>query len=83
MPRKAITLSAAFLALALGGGLTGANAPDSEPLPDGARADRVLVDKGDRTLTLLDDGRPLKTYRVALGGAPEGHKGQEGDERTP
>jgi murein L,D-transpeptidase YafK len=83
MPRKGITLSAALLALALGGGVAWANAPDSEPLPEGARADRVLVDKGGRTLTLLDGGRPLKTYRVALGGAPAGHKREEGDERTP
>lgn len=83
MPRKALTVAAALLALALGGTLAWANAPDSEPLPADARADRVLVDKGDRTLTLLRDGRPIKTYRVALGGSPRGHKGEEGDERTP
>lgn len=34
-------------------------------------------------LALLRDARPLKTYRVSLGGAPLGHKRRERDERTP
>lgn len=73
----------AVFALAAGGVLLWAGRPDAPPLPPDARADRVVVDKGDRTLTLLRDGVPLKTYPVALGGAPAGHKRQEGDERTP
>ncbi len=46
-------------------------------------ADRVLVEKSARRLTLLRDGRVLKTYAVALGSSPRGHKQQEGDGRTP
>ncbi len=47
------------------------------------RADRVLVEKAARRLTLLREGRVLAIYPVSLGFAPEGHKGREGDGRTP
>jgi murein L,D-transpeptidase YafK len=53
------------------------------PLPPGIIADRVLVEKAARRLTLLRNGTPLKTYRMALGRAPVGPKEQEGDHRTP
>ena len=53
------------------------------PLVSNATADRVLVEKAMRRLTLLRDGMPLKIYRVALGRAPVGPKEQEGDQRTP
>ena len=46
-------------------------------------ADEVLVKKGQRRLYLMRDGAPFRTYRVALGFAPEGHKEREGDGRTP
>jgi murein L,D-transpeptidase YafK len=47
------------------------------------RADRVLVEKAARRLTLLRQGWVLATYPVSLGFAPEGHKAREGDGRTP
>jgi murein L,D-transpeptidase YafK len=53
------------------------------PLPRDAVADRVLVEKSSRRLTLLRNGKTLKTYSVALGGAPSGAKEFEGDQRTP
>ena len=53
------------------------------PLPSNAVADRVLVEKAARRLTLLRGGAALKTYRVALGRAPVGPKEYEGDQRTP
>ena len=53
------------------------------PLPSNSTADRVLVEKSIRRLTLLRDGTSLKAYRVALGRAPVGPKEQEGDQRTP
>ena len=46
-------------------------------------ADRVVVRKSERSLTLYRDGRPLKSYRVSLGLSPKGHKEREGDFRTP
>lgn len=47
------------------------------------KVDRVIVHKEERTLTLLSDGRPLKTYKVALGGEPVGAKVRQGDHKTP
>lgn len=46
-------------------------------------ADKVLVDKSDEKLYLLKDGSVIAEYSVVFGGNPEGHKQQEGDERTP
>jgi len=45
--------------------------------------DFVLVDKSEKKMYLLSEGRRLKEYHVVFGGKPEGHKQQEGDERTP
>lgn len=47
------------------------------------RADRVLVKKSERRLYLLRDDKVFREYRIALGDSPEGHKQQEGDEKTP
>lgn len=47
------------------------------------KADFVLVKKSERKLYLLDHGKPIKEYRIALGKAPKGHKMREGDKRTP
>lgn len=55
---------------------------DSPP-PGFQTADRVVLQKGDRRLTLYRDGQELKNYRVSLGLRPTGHKQQEGDFRTP
>jgi murein L,D-transpeptidase YafK len=48
-----------------------------------AHADRVLVHKKDHTLTLLSNGKEIKTYKVALGGNVVGPKTQQGDHKTP
>jgi murein L,D-transpeptidase YafK len=53
------------------------------PIPEGTVADRVLIQKRARTLTLFKEGRSLKSYRVSLGRQPEGKKTVEGDGRTP
>jgi murein L,D-transpeptidase YafK len=47
------------------------------------RADRVIVHKGRRELLLLRGNTILRTYRIALGPHPTGHKQREGDGRTP
>jgi len=47
------------------------------------RADSVLVDKSDEKLYLLREGTVIAEYSVSFGANPEGHKQQEGDERTP
>lgn len=53
------------------------------PLPHDAVADRIVLEKAARRLTLFRDGRTLKSYSVALGRAPVGPKEYEGDQRTP
>jgi murein L,D-transpeptidase YafK len=46
--------------------------------------DQILVDKSDRTLTLLAGTKAVATYtNIKLGDAPTGHKQIEGDEKTP
>lgn len=49
----------------------------------GLKADYVLVDKKRRWVHLLNQGQVLKSYRMALGGAPLGDKNHEGDGKTP
>lgn len=46
-------------------------------------ADRIVVVKSARTLTLFRHGKVLKTYQVALGTHPIGGKTREGDGKTP
>ena len=48
-----------------------------------AQADAVRVYKSRRTLELLQAGKVIRSYPIALGGAPLGHKRQQGDQRTP
>jgi murein L,D-transpeptidase YafK len=48
-----------------------------------AKADKILVEKEARRLTLFSAGRKLKEYRIALGFSPLGPKEREGDGRTP
>lgn len=45
--------------------------------------DLVVVDKHRRSLRLMRGGQTVRTYRIALGFNPEGHKSREGDGQTP
>lgn len=49
----------------------------------GPEVTSVVVNKGARKMYLLHENKPLKTYDVGLGFAPEGHKAVEGDGKTP
>jgi len=46
-------------------------------------ADKVLIEKKERRLTLLSKGEVIKTYKIALGGNPVGPKERQGDNKTP
>ena len=46
-------------------------------------ADKVLIEKKERRLTLLSKGQVIKTYKIALGGDPVGPKERQGDNKTP
>ena len=52
-------------------------------LPDGTVVDRLIVMKSERKMIAFAGNRELKTYKIALGGAPLGHKQFEGDRKTP
>jgi murein L,D-transpeptidase YafK len=47
------------------------------------RANRIVVDKARRQMLLLRGESILRSYRIALGREPIGHKFCEGDGRTP
>jgi hypothetical protein len=65
------------------GGIALFTGTGKNPLPLEAMADKVLIEKKDRRLTLLSNGKTLKVYKVALGRNPKGKKLEEGDKRTP
>ena len=46
-------------------------------------ADKILIEKKERRLTLISKGKVLKTYKIALGGNPDGPKERQGDNKTP
>ena len=50
---------------------------------DGPEVTRVVVWKNDRLMSLFHGDEILDTYQVELGFAPDGHKFEYGDGRTP
>jgi murein L,D-transpeptidase YafK len=48
-----------------------------------SQADKIVILKSARTMTLLSGAKILKTYKVALGSVPVGPKQVEGDHKTP
>jgi murein L,D-transpeptidase YafK len=70
-------------ALLLGLLLSVAAAADDVVPSNHEQADSVLVVKSERKLYLLQAGRVLRTFDVALGLVPNGPKQREGDFRTP
>lgn len=47
------------------------------------QADRIVVEKSARTMTLMHGTKVLKTYKVALSREPVGAKEREGDHKVP
>ncbi|KAF0181890.1 MAG: ErfK/YbiS/YcfS/YnhG [Nitrospirae bacterium] len=47
------------------------------------QADRIVVIKSKRVMMLMQNGEILKSYRIALGTNPYGHKVRAGDRKTP
>jgi murein L,D-transpeptidase YafK len=47
------------------------------------KADRIEVRKAEHTMSLLRDGKVLKSYKVALSTVPVGAKQREGDHKVP
>ncbi len=54
------------------------------PLSKDVKVSKLVLEKKKRRLRLLAaDGSVIRTYSVALGAQPKGHKEKRGDERTP
>lgn len=77
MRRVLLALAALFFAF----GVAARTPPQMAPADE--RADRILVDKSERSLRLYRGEQLLGTYRIRLGAQPQGHKREEGDEKTP
>ena len=58
-----------------------ANASSSQSLH--AKIDLVVVNKSESRLSVLREGKVVKSYLIAMGDVPSGHKLKEGDQRTP
>lgn len=71
-------LIAAFLVLVFGRRL-----PVALGVAKSVVADRLLVEKASRKLSVFAQGREIRSYRIALGRQPIGRKEQEGDMKTP
>lgn len=57
--------------------------PDVPTEPLTGKVDRIVIDKSDRMMIAVRDGKPARVYQIALGGTPVGDKQQQGDRRTP
>ena len=79
IPVRALALAALCWLAVPAGSSALAQLPRLEP----HKADLVVVRKDKRILQLMRDGRPFKTYSIALGPEPEGAKRRAGDGRTP
>jgi len=44
---------------------------------------KILIEKNERRLTLISKDKALKSYKIALGGNPNGPKERKGDGKTP
>ena len=53
------------------------------PSPSLPRVDHIVVRKSQRRLYLMDGGKIVREYRIALGLEPVGPKRRDGDFRTP
>ena len=79
MKRRAFTLGAAATL-----GVAGCASRDSKFLRyRGPEVTSIVVNKGARSMYLLNNEDILRHYKVDLGFAPEGHKQIEGDGKTP
>lgn len=58
------------------------SASPSIHIPDNS-INTIIVYKADRKLELRSDNNVIKTYRIALGKNPIGHKKRQGDNKTP
>lgn len=82
---KRLARRLAWLVLAAALGLLAAplfRAPAPLP-PLTGTVERIVIEKAARRMSLIQDGKTVRSYRIALGFAPEGDKQRQGDGKTP
>ncbi len=57
--------------------------PLPPPPPLTGEVDRIVIEKAARRMQLIQDGKPVRTYQIALGFTPTGDKQRQGDGKTP
>lgn len=61
--------------------------PVPVPLPPppalSGEVELIVIEKTARRMQLFQDGKPVRTYRIALGFTPAGDKDRQGDGKTP
>ncbi|MFK7876917.1 MAG: murein L,D-transpeptidase family protein [Paracoccaceae bacterium] len=72
-----------FLAILAAGSVVGACSNSKFKTYRGPAVTGIVVNKGDRDMFLLHNGKVLKSYKIDLGFAPAGDKQIEGDGKTP
>ena len=53
------------------------------PPPLTGAVERIVVEKAARRMQLIQNGKPVRTYQIALGFQPDGDKNRQGDGKTP
>ncbi|HRO41303.1 MAG TPA: L,D-transpeptidase family protein [Flavipsychrobacter sp.] len=81
--KRIAVIQSVFFAGILLSGILISNDETVKPLPANCKVDSIVVIKHERTLCVFQNKMLLKTYRIALGRQPIGHKQYEGDKRTP
>lgn len=56
--------------------------PPSPPALTG-EVDLIVIEKAARRMQLFQNGKPVRTFQIALGFAPSGDKVRQGDGKTP
>ena len=55
--------------------------PETTPLT--GVVDRIVIEKAARRMSLIQNDKAVRVYKIALGFSPEGDKDRQGDGRTP
>ena len=58
--------------------------PARMPLPPlTGEVERIVIEKAARRMSLIQNGKTVRSYRIALGFTPDGDKQRQGDGKTP
>lgn len=55
----------------------------NKPIDKSVKIDKIVVRKSDRKLSVFENGKLIKSYKISLGKVPKGAKEFEGDMKTP